>query len=148
MSKIREFIESLNTSETLFGLDFGDKTIGIAVSDKTLTIASPITTINRRGYVKDLDSLFRLVDEYNVGGLVFGLPLSLNGEENPRTTKVRNFIKELNKIKKINIELYDERFSTDVIFKTFKKESQSTKKIKKKLINRQLRIFCRASSIM
>ena len=133
MSKPRDFIEKLNTSETLFGLDFGDKTIGIAVSDMTFTIASPITTIKRKGYTKDLKVLFNLIDQYRVGGLVFGLPLSLNGEENQQTIKVREFIKRLLLLKKVNIELYDERFSSDIIFKTFKKESQSTAKIKKKI---------------
>ena len=77
--------------------------------------------------------MFKLIDEYDVGGLVFGLPLSLNGEENGRTIKVREFIKQLKLLKEINIELYDERFSSDIIFKTFKKESQSTAKIKKKI---------------
>jgi putative Holliday junction resolvase len=57
----------------------------------------------------------------------------LNGDENERTNKVRNFIKELNLIKNIRIELYDERFSTDIIFKTMRKGSQSTSKIKKKI---------------
>ena len=133
MNKPREFIEKLNTSETLLGLDFGDKTIGIAVSDKSLTIASPITTIKRKGNDKDLDSLFKIIEEYEVGGLVFGLPLSLSGKENERTKKVRKFIKKLKLLKEINIELYDERFSSDIIFKTFKKESQSTSKIKKKI---------------
>ena len=133
MSKPREFIEKLNTSETLLGLDFGDKTIGIAVSDKSLTIASPILTIKRESIIKDLDSLFKIIDEYGVGGLVFGLPLSLNGKENERTNKIREFIKRLKLLKEINIELYDERFSSDIIFKTFRKESQSTTKIKKKI---------------
>ena len=133
MSKPGEFIERLNTSETLLGLDFGDKTIGIAVSDKTLTIATPITTIKRKGYVKDIHALSKLIDEYNVGGLVFGLPLSLSGEENERTLKVRKFIKELKSVKEINIELYDERFSSDIVFKTFRKTSQSLTKIKKKI---------------
>ena len=133
MSNPRKFIEKLNTSETLLGLDFGDKTIGIAVSDRSLTIASPITTILRRGISKDLDQLFKIIEEYEVGGLVFGLPLSLNGEENQRTAKVRDFIKELNLLKKINIELYDERFSSDIIFKTMRKNSLSTSKIKKKI---------------
>ena len=133
VSKPREFIEKLNTSETIFGLDFGEKTIGIAVSDKSLTIATPIITIKRKGYSADLHTLFKLINEYNVGGLVFGLPLSLNGEENERTFKVKKFIKELKLLKEINIELYDERFSSDIVFKTFRKESQSTTKIKKKI---------------
>ena len=133
MSKPREFIKNLNTSETLLGLDFGDKTIGIAVSDKTLTIATPITTIRRKSYIKDLSKLLEIIDEYEVGGLVFGLPLSLNGEENERTIKVRKFIEELKLLKKINIELYDERFSSDIIFKALRKDSRSTTKIKKKI---------------
>ena len=111
----------------------GDKNIGIAVSDKSLTIASPITTINRKGNVKDFYTLCKIIDEYEVGGLVIGLPLSLNGEENERTIKVRKFIKQLKLLKDINIILYDERFSSDIIFKTLRKESQSTTKIKKKI---------------
>ena len=133
MSKPREFIKMLNTSETLLGLDFGDKTIGIAVADKSLNIASPITTIKRKGNIRDFQEIFKIIDEYNVGGLVFGLPLSLNGEENQRTTKVRKFISDMKLLKKINIELYDERFSSDIIFKTFREDSLSSTKIKKKI---------------
>ena len=133
MSKPKNFIEKLNTSQTLLGLDFGDKTIGIAVSDKSHTIASPIKTIQRKGIPKDLNSLLDIINEYNAGGLVFGLPLSLNGEENQRTKKVRDFIKKLKLKSKIMVELYDERFSSDIIFKEFRKNSQSTSKIKKKI---------------
>ena len=133
MSNPKEFINKLNTSETLLGLDFGDKNIGIAVSDKSHTIATPIITIHRKGISKDLNKLFEIIKEYNAGGLVFGLPLSLSGDENLRTAKVRDFIQKLSLVKKINIELYDERFSSDIIFKAMRKESQSTSKIKKKI---------------
>jgi len=133
MSKPRNFIEKLNTSQTLLGLDFGDKTIGIAVSDKTHTIATPIKTIKRKGINKDLNILFEIIDEYQVGGLVFGFPLNLNGKENQRTEKVKSFIKEIKLKSTIMIELYDERFSSDIIFKEFRKDDQSTSKIKKKL---------------
>ena len=54
MSKSKLFIEEFNTLQTLLGLDFGDKTIGIAVSDKTLTIATPLITIKRKGIQKDI----------------------------------------------------------------------------------------------
>ena len=133
MSKPKNLIEKLNTSQTLLGLDFGDKTIGIAVSDKSFTIASPIKTIQRKGIVKDIDKLLVIFKEYNVGGLVIGLPLSLNGEENNRTKKVRIFVKEIKLKSKIRIELYDERFSSDIIFKEFRKDLQSASKIKKKI---------------
>jgi putative Holliday junction resolvase len=133
MTNPKVFIENLNTAQTLLGLDFGDKTIGIAVSDKSLTIATPIKTIRRKGISKDLIELFDLIGIYNVGGLIVGLPLSLNGKENIRTEKVRKFVKAIELQKNIKIMLYDERFSSDVIFKELRKNHNSISKIKKKL---------------
>ena len=133
MTNPKVFIENLNTAQTLLGLDFGDKTIGIAVSDKSLTIASPIKTIRRKSISKDLIELFDLIEVYNVGGLIVGLPLSLNGKENIRTEQVRKFINAIELQKNIKIMLYDERFSSDVIFKELRKNHNSISKIKKKL---------------
>ena len=133
MTNPKVFIENLNTAQTLLGLDFGDKTIGIAVSDKSLTIATPIITIRRKSISKDLIELFDLIEVYNVGGLIVGLPLSLNGKENIRTEKVRKFVKAIELQKNIKIMLYDERFSSDVIFKELRKNHNSISKIKKKL---------------
>ena len=133
MTNPKVFIENLNTAQTLLGLDFGDKTIGIAVSDKSLTIATPIKTIRRKSISKDLIELFDLIEVYNVGGLIVGLPLSLNGKENIRTEQVRKFVKTIELQKNIKIMLYDERFSSDVIFKELRKNHNSISKIKKKL---------------
>ena len=133
MTNPKVFIENLNTAQTLLGLDFGDKTIGIAVSDKSLTIATPIKTIRRKSISKDLIELFDLIEVYNVGGLIVGLPLSLNGKENMRTEQVRKFVKAIELQKNIKIMLYDERFSSDVIFKELRKNHNSISKIKKKL---------------
>ena len=127
------FIEQINTSQILSGLDFGDKTIGIAISDKSYTIATPIKTLKRKGIKQDISELTKLFKEYNIGGVVFGLPLSLNGEENERTKKVRIFANEMEKITKINITFFDERFSSDIVFKELRKGSLSISKIKKKL---------------
>ena len=133
MTNPKVFIENLNTAQTLLGLDFGEKTIGIAVSDKSLTIATPIKTIRRKSISKDLIELFDLIEVYNVGGLIVGLPLSLNGKENIRTEKVRKFVNAIELQKNIKIMLYDERFSSDVIFKELRKNHNSISKIKKKL---------------
>jgi len=133
MSKFKLFIEEFNTLQTLLGLDFGDKTIGIAISDKTHTIATPVTTINRKGIKKDILELIELFKEYNVGGIVLGLPLSLNGEENERTKKVRIFANKMEETIDIKVTFYDERFSSDIIFKELRKNSLSITKINKKL---------------
>ena len=131
MFKPRDFIDQINTAQSLLGLDFGDKTIGIAVSDKTKTIATPIMTLKRKGIEKDIKILSSIFKEYNVGGVVLGLPLSLDGSENERTEKVRKFAKELSK--NIKVTFYDERYSSDVIYKELRKNSISRNKIKKKI---------------
>ena len=133
MTKPRDFIDKLNTSQTLLGLDFGDKTIGIAISDMTKTIATPIITLKRKSIKKDIEKLLLIFKEYYVGGVILGLPLSLDGNENKRTEKVRNFAEELNKNTDIKITFYDERYSSDVIFKELRRNSLSKNKIYKKI---------------
>jgi len=133
VTKPKDFIDQINIVQTLLGLDFGDKTIGIAVSDKSKTIATPIITIKRKGILKDIEKLISILEEYDVGGIILGLPLSLDGNENERTEKVRNFAKELKKCKDIKIAFQDERYSTDVIYKELRKNSISKDKIKKKI---------------
>ena len=133
MTKPRDFIDQINIVQTLLGLDFGDKTIGIAVSDKSKTIATPIITIKRKGILKDIEKLLSILEEYDVGGIILGLPLSLDGNENERTKKVRKFSQEIKKCKDIKIAFYDERYSSDVIYKELRKNSISNAKIKKKI---------------
>jgi len=133
VTKPRYFIDQINIAQTLLGLDFGDKTIGVAVSDKSKTIASPIITIKRKGVLKDIEELLSILKEYDVGGIILGLPLSLDGSENERTEKVRKFAQELKKCKDIKIAFQDERYSSDVIYKELRKNSISKEKIKKKI---------------
>ena len=111
MTKPRDFIDQINIVQTLLGLDFGDKTIGIAVSDKSKTIATPIITIKRKGILKDIEKLLSILEEYDVGGIVLGLPLSLDGNENERTIKVRKFAQEIKKCKDIKITNFHSTFS-------------------------------------
>ena len=131
MVKPRDFIDQINTAQSLLGLDFGDKTIGIAVSDKTKTIATPIMTLKRKSVKEDIKKLLIIFKEFDVGGVVLGMPLNLDGYENKRTEKVRKFSEELNK--NIKVTFYDERYSSDVIYKELRKNSISRTKIKKKI---------------
>ena len=117
ISNGRNLIKSINTGQILAGLDLGDKTIGIAISDRNLSIGSPIKTIARKGGYKDLESLKKFVNEFKIGGFILGLPLSLNGEQNERTKKTRDFGEKLLENLSINICFHDERYSTDVILK-------------------------------
>ena len=126
-------VESLNTSQILVGLDLGTKTLGVAVSDRLKIIASPLSTIQRNGTKKDLLKLQEILNDYEIGGFIVGLPLSLDNSENQQTQLVRNFNRELINFFKLPSVFWDERFSSDVIFKEMRKSNMSKNKIKNKL---------------
>ena len=88
MIESKNLIDDLHTSQILVGLDVGFKTIGIAVSDRSLIIATPINTVLRKGTKKDLLKISDFLNEYEIGGFVIGLPLSLDGGENEQTKKM------------------------------------------------------------
>ena len=133
MDNQSNLIESLNTSQILVGLDLGMKTLGVAVSDRLKIIASPLLTIQRKGTKKDILKLKEILKEYEIGGFILGLPLSLDNSENKQTQLVRNFNSEINNFFKLPSILWDERFSSDVIFKELRKANMSKTKIKNKL---------------
>ena len=133
MTNNSDLIVKLHTSQILVGLDLGEKTIGIAVSDQSLIIATPLKTISRKGIKKDLIKLSEILKEYNIGGFVIGLPISLDGTENQQTSKVIKMGDEIKNYFVVPIDYFDERFSSDVIFKEMSKSKMSGSKIKKKL---------------
>ena len=83
--------DTLKPGHRLLGLDIGSKTIGLALSDVTLTVASPAETIKRGKFAKDAERLSVLIAEENVGGLVLGLPVQMDGTEGRRCQSVRQF---------------------------------------------------------
>ena len=133
IEKSNNLIERLITSQILVGLDIGYKTIGIAVSDRSFTIATPLNTVFRKGTKKDLPKIKEFLNEYNIGGFILGLPLSLDGNENEQTVKIRKFSIDLQSFFSVPFEFWDERYSSDIIFKELRKSDFSSSKIKKKL---------------
>ena len=128
-----DLIAKLHTSQILVGLDLGEKTIGIAVSDQSLIVATPLKTISRKGIKKDLIKLSEILKEYNLGGFIIGLPISLDGTENQQTSKVIKIADEIKNYFGVPIDYFDERFSSDVIFKEMRKANLSRAKIKNKI---------------
>jgi putative Holliday junction resolvase len=103
---------ALRRHQRLLGLDLGEKTIGLALSDPGLSVASPITTIRRTKFTADAKELLGIVTERQVGGLVIGLPLNMDGSEGPRCQSVRQFAVNLTKLQDFPILFWDERLST------------------------------------
>ena len=111
----RELRTAVATGRRLLGLDVGTKTIGLALSDTRLVIASPLDTIRRRRFRDDKIALFGLIDRHNVGGLVIGLPLRLEGGDGPRTQSVRQFARNLLALRDMPVAFWDERLSTAAV---------------------------------
>lgn len=106
---------ALPPGRRLLGLDLGTKTIGLALSDNRLTIASPLETIRRAKFAADAAALVRIANEREVGGLVIGLPVSLDGTEGPRCQSVRQFARNLAPHLPLDVAFWDERLSTAVV---------------------------------
>jgi putative Holliday junction resolvase len=97
----------------LFGLDLGEKTIGVAVSDPTRTISSPLKTLEKTKFSLDAAALFKLMDEREAAGLVIGLPVNMDGTEGTRCQSNRAFARNLLRLREgLLIAFWDERLST------------------------------------
>lgn len=94
-------------------LDYGLRRIGIALSDPTATIAYPLTTVTRRaGKRPPWTEILGILEEYEVGALVVGLPLDLAGEEGEWAAEVRRFGDDLANRTSLPVHWVDERLSS------------------------------------
>ena len=103
---------ALGPGQRLMGLDVGAKTIGIAFSDLRHVVATPRETIRRTKFSQDVETLRRLIDDNEVGGVVIGLPINMDGSEGPRCQSVRQFAANLLAVIDIAVVFWDERLST------------------------------------
>jgi len=111
LEKIPDFITAM-AGKKILALDVSKNNIGLAVADARMKIASPIGSIERKNLKYDLAELQKIISENNIGGLVIGLPLNMDGSEGPRCQSVRQFARDILKAIKIQIIFFDERLST------------------------------------
>ena len=81
---IEDFALRLHPKGRLIGIDLGSKTIGLAISDVERRLASPLKTLPRGAFARDAEALTTIFLEFDVAGIVLGLPLDLDGRDNPR----------------------------------------------------------------
>ena len=99
----------------LLGLDVGTKTVGLALSDSLGMVATPLDTIRRTKFTRDAQALAALIVAREVGGLVIGLPIALDGSEGPRCQSVRQFAANLLAVIDRPAAFWDERLSTAAV---------------------------------
>ncbi|MEZ2583319.1 Holliday junction resolvase RuvX [Kluyvera intermedia] len=99
-------------SGTLLAFDFGTRSIGVAIGQRITGTARPLTAIKAQDGTPDWNIIARLLKEWQPETVVVGLPLNMDGSEQPLTARARNFANKIHGRFGVAITLHDERLST------------------------------------
>lgn len=99
-------------SGTLLAFDFGTKSIGVAIGQRITGTARPLTAIKANDGTPDWTQFEKLLKEWQPELVVVGLPLNMDGTNQPLTDRARKFANRLHGRFGVKVELQDERLST------------------------------------
>ena len=133
---VRELKARLAREQRLLGLDVGSKTVGLALSDVSRTVATPMRTLKRRRFAGDAAILGDLIAEHDVGGLVIGLPVSMDGSEGPRCQSVRQFAANLLTYVDTAVAFWDERLSTAAVERLLVEEADMSRRRRAEVVDK------------
>jgi putative transcription antitermination factor YqgF len=102
----------------VMALDYGSARTGVAVSDPTGTVARPVGVVEGAASDAGLAELARLVREEAPERVVVGLPLTLRGTRGEQAAETERFAEALQRVLDVPVELFDERFTTDLAQQT------------------------------
>ncbi len=106
---------ALPSGSRLLGIDLGTRTIGLALSDVSLMLASPYGTLKRGKLGAAAVEITAIVGREGVGGMVGGLPLSLDGSFGPAAQAARDWLRSLSEATGLPAALWDERLSSSAV---------------------------------
>ena len=106
---------ALDRGQRLLGLDFGEKRIGVALSDVGLMLASPYVVLPRRKLSLLAEDIRTIAAREQVGGLVGGLPLSMDGSFGPAAQRARDWLDALSAMTGLPAATWDERLSSSAV---------------------------------
>ena len=102
----------LARNQRLIGLDPGSRTIGLALSDVRRVLASPYGSIRRGKLAEAVEAIRAIAKREDVGGLVVGLPLQMDGRLGPAAQAARDWTFALTDATGLPAAMWDERLSS------------------------------------
>lgn len=132
---IKEFKQQLPVKKAILGIDYGSKRMGLAVSDLSLMIATSYKILYRKELSQDIAELKKIISEKEIGAVVMGLPLQMNGVEGAIAEEVRRFASILNENFNLPILLWDERLSSSAVENFLIKEVDLSRKKRAKVLD-------------
>ena len=127
---------SLAPNTRLLGLDPGQRTIGLALSDVSLLLASPYGALRRAKLAINATEIARIAQKEGAGGLVCGLPLSLDGSFGPAAQSVRDWLLALSDAADLPAALWDERLSSSAVNRMLIVDLDMTRKRRTALVDK------------
>lgn len=127
------FAGTLPQRGRLLGLDYGTRRIGIAVSDDEQRIASPLENYSRSSIAVDGQRLTALAREYQIVGVVVGLPIHMGGEEGEKAREARRFGAWAASAVALPLAFWDERLTSAIAEEHLRSAQLSRKKRKMRL---------------
>jgi putative holliday junction resolvase len=96
----------------VLAFDFGTRRIGVAVGNTLLRVAHPLATIDDEASARRFAAIAALVDEWQPGMLVVGIPVHADGTPHEMTARARRFARQLHGRHGLPVLEADERWTT------------------------------------
>ncbi len=116
MMDINELKQHINEKSRLIGADMGSKRVGLSISDENRKIATPLKTVKYESIQLLILEIEKIINENNIGGIVYGNPKNMDGTEGSSSQSVKDKIKLISEKIDIPSVLWDERLSTKGAF--------------------------------
>jgi len=112
---VRDLRARLERGQRLIGIDPGRRTIGLALSDVGVGLASPFGSLKRGKLAANAAEIVAIARKEGAGGLVVGLPLSMDGTRGPAAQAARYWTVALSEATGLPAALWDERLSSAAV---------------------------------
>ena len=126
----------LAPGQRLIGLDPGARTIGVALSDVGLTLASPYGSLRRGKLATNAAEIRAIAEKEDAGGLVVGLPLSMDGTAGRAAQAARDWAHAIMVATGLPAALFDERLTTEAVNRMLIEEADLSRKRRAKVVDR------------
>ncbi len=126
----------LAPGQRLIGLDPGSRTVGVALSDVSLMLASPYGALRRGKLAANAAEIARMARREGAGGLVVGLPLSMDGSAGPAAQAARDWAHALSAAAGLPAALWDERLSSSAVNRFLIDEADLSRRRRAELVDR------------
>ena len=130
---IDKFKTNIGNNSRLLGIDPGVKNIGFAICDEKQKVATPLKIIQKNKFQTLLKEINEIIKENHIKGIIIGNPINMDGTLGKSSQSASDFAKNLSKNITIPISLWDERLSSEGIFKITKELGTNVSSRVKKL---------------